>query len=199
MCLEKLTTTEPLIAEEDIVVYKFLNPILRYGIDYIPTLLPLGYRTPYRHVVIELNKNNTLIPYAGLKLAYLVRPGFTEKGLEALQIQGNNSWNVKPEVGVEFKTSTNEFKNGWKLKGTLDLSYGYELVDNNSERARLTAIEDDHHNLATSRDENGTLKTKAIIGAEIEDKYGIFLTGEYLTGNSNKNDYKAGLTLKAVF
>lgn len=148
---------------------------------------------------IELNKNNTLIPYAGLKLAYLVRPGFTEKGLEALQIQGNNSWNVKPEVGVEFKTSTNEFKNGWKLKGTLDLSYGYELVDNNSERARLTAIEDDHHNLATSRDENGTLKTKAIIGAEIEDKYGIFLTGEYLTGNSNKNDYKAGLTLKAVF
>jgi energy-converting hydrogenase Eha subunit B len=38
------------------------------------------------------------------------------------------------------------------------------------------------------------------IGVEVEDRYGIFLTGEYSTGNDvSENDYRAGVTLKAVF
>ena len=39
----------------------------------------------------------------------------------------------------------------------------------------------------------------AAIGAEVEDRYGIFLTGEYGIGNSDQDDYRAGVTLKAVF
>jgi len=73
------------------------------------------------------------------------------------------------------------------------------LVDSNTEKAKLRVAEDNYHNLATPRNTDGALKTKATVGVEIEDKYGIFVTGEYLTGNSAKNDYKVGITLKSVF
>lgn len=148
----------------------------------------------------EIDKNNSIIPYAGMKIGYLNRPGFDEKGLENLQIKGSDLWQIKPEIGVSYKTSSNELNAaGLKLKGTFDIAYGYELIDNNTEKTKLRVAEDNYHNLATPKDENGTLKTRAIIGAEIEDRYGVFLTGEYLTGNSSKNDYKLGITLKAVF
>ncbi|MDR2880129.1 MAG: hypothetical protein LBV03_09465, partial [Fusobacteriales bacterium] len=67
------------------------------------------------------------------------------------------------------------------------------------EKARLTAIEDGYHKLSKPEDEKGIFRTKAAIGLEVIDRYGIFLTGEYLTGNDKENDYRAGATLKAVF
>ena len=42
-------------------------------------------------------------------------------------------------------------------------------------------------------------RAKALIGVEVEDRYGLFLTGEYMTGNDDQDDYRAGVTLKAVF
>ena len=107
---------------------------------------------------------------------------------------------MKPRVGIEFKASTNESKNGWKLKGALDIAYEYELADlNTQEKARLVSIEDGYHNLSKPEEEKGMFLTRALIGAEVEDRYGIFVTGEYSTGNGNQNDYRAGVTLKAVF
>ena len=103
-------------------------------------------------------------------------------------------------MGIELKASTNESKNGWKLKGTLDFSYEYELADlNEREKARLVAIEDGYHDLSKPEDENGRFKTKASVGVEVEDRYGIFLTGDYSIGEHNQDDYRAGITLKAVF
>ena len=91
-------------------------------------------------------------------------------------------------------------RTAWQLKGTLDFAYEYELSDlYEREKARLTAIEDGYHKLAKPQDEKGTFRTKAAIGVEIEDRYGIFLTGEYSTGNDKENDYRAGVILKAVF
>ena len=148
----------------------------------------------------EINRSNSIIPYAGLKLGYLNRPTFTERGTESLTVKGTDLWEVQPNVGIEFKTSTKELNSaGLKLKASADVSYGYELVDSNTEKTKLRVAEDKYHNLATPKNTDGTLKTKAVIGAEIEDRYGVFLTGEYLTGNSSKNDYKLGITLKAVF
>ena len=148
----------------------------------------------------EINRSNSIIPYAGLKLGYLNRPTFTERGTESLTVKGTDLWEVQPNVGIEFKTSTKELNSaGLKLKASADVSYGYELVDSNTEKAKLRVAEDHYHDLATPKNSDGTLKTKAVIGAEIEDRYGVFLTGEYLTGNSAKNDYKVGITLKAVF
>jgi hypothetical protein len=34
---------------------------------------------------------------------------------------------------------------------------------------------------------------------EVEERYGIFLTGEYVAGEKNQEEYRAGITLKAVF
>ena len=148
----------------------------------------------------EINRSNSIIPYAGLKLGYLNRPTFTERGTESLTVKGTDLWEVQPNVGIEFKTSTKELNSaGLKLKASADVSYGYELVDSSTEKAKLRVAEDHYHDLATPKNSDGILKTKAVIGAEIEDRYGVFLTGEYLTGNSAKNDYKVGITLKAVF
>ncbi len=150
---------------------------------------------------ISLGKRMTLTPYGGIKAMYMTRPTFTEKGLESLQVEGNDAWSVKPKVGAELKgTLPLGDADKWKLKGSLNVLYEYELADLNvREEARLTAIEDDYHRLAKPEDENGQLKTQVLAGVEIEDRFGIFVTGEYKIAGDGKNDYRAGVNLKAAF
>ena len=91
-------------------------------------------------------------------------------------------------------------KTAWKLTGKLDFAYEYELADlNEREKARLIAVEDSYHKLSKPEEEKGMFRAKALIGVEVEDRYGLFLTGEYMTGNDDQDDYRAGVTLKAVF
>lgn len=150
---------------------------------------------------LELGKRASVMPYGGVKVMYGVRPTFSEKGLEALEVDGNDAWSVKPKVGVELKGEYPlNSKESWKLKGALDLSYEYELADfNEKEYVKLAAVEDNYHRVAKPEDEKGAFKTKATLGVEIEDRYGVFLTGEYKTGDGGKDDYRAGINLKAVF
>ncbi|MCP1225881.1 autotransporter domain-containing protein [Sebaldella sp. S0638] len=149
----------------------------------------------------ELGKKASIMPYGAFKAMYVTRPSFEEKGLEALEVEGNDAWSAKPRAGVELKGAVPLGVNtAWQLKGTLDLAYEYELADlNEREKARLIAIEDGYHKLSKPEDEKGTFRTKAAIGVEVADRYGIFLTGEYSTGNDKEDDYRAGVTLKAVF
>ena len=132
---------------------------------------------------------------------YVTRPTFEENGLERLEVEGNDAWSVKPRAGVELKAEMPLGpKTAWKAKATLDLAYEYELADlNEREKARLVAIEDGYHNLAKPEDQKGQFRSKASIGAEVEDRYGVFLTGEYVTGEGNHEEYRAGVVLKAVF
>ena len=82
----------------------------------------------------------------------------------------------------------------------MDIGYEYELADlNEREKARLIEIEDGYHNLGKPDDENGMFKINGNLGVEVIDRYGIFLTGEYGTGSSSQDDYRAGVLLKAVF
>ncbi|MBP9477166.1 MAG: autotransporter domain-containing protein [Sebaldella sp.] len=149
---------------------------------------------------LSLGKNASITPYGGIRAMYVTRPSFNESGLESLEVKGNDAWSVKPKVGIELKASTNESKNGWKLKGALDVAYEYELADlNERESARLTAVESDYHKLSKPEDDKGVIRTRASIGVEVEDRYGIFLTGDYSIGQHNQDDYRAGITLKAVF
>ena len=150
---------------------------------------------------MELGKNSTLMPYGAFRVMYVTRPSFEENGLERIQVEGNDAWSVKPRAGIELKASLPlGSKTEWRLKGTLDFGYEYELANlNEREKARLVAIEDGYHDLAKPEDENGRFSTKLIFGAEVQDRYGVFLTGEYGIGNSDQEDYRAGLTLKAVF
>ena len=149
----------------------------------------------------KISKDASIMPYGAFKAMYVTRPTFSESGLERLEVEGNDAWSAKPRAGVELKGALPLGKNtGVKLKGTLDVAYEYELADlNERERAKLIAVENDYHNLSKPQDEKGTIRTKAAIGVEVEDKYGIFITGEYFTGDNKENDYRAGVTLKAVF
>jgi hypothetical protein len=149
----------------------------------------------------EIGKKASIMPYGAFKAMYVTRPTFNEKGLEALEVEGNDAWSAKPRAGVELKGIMPLGANtAWKLKGTLDVAYEYELADlNEREKARLISIEDGYHKLSKPEDEKGIFRTRAAIGLEVEDRYGIFLTGEYSTGNDKEDDYRTGLVLKAIF
>ena len=131
----------------------------------------------------------------------MTRPSFSESGLERLEVEGNDAWSVKPRAGVELKAAVPlGAQSAWQVKGTLDFAYEYELADlNEREKARLIVVEDSYHKLSKPQDEKGTFRTRASIGVEVEDRYGIFLTGEYTAGNDDRDDYRAGVTLKAIF
>ena len=148
-----------------------------------------------------IGKNASVTPYGGLRAMYVVRPTFEEEGLERLKVEGNDAWSVKPRAGIELKASVPLGKNtAWKVKGTLDLAYEYELANlNERERAQLVAAEDGYHDLAKPEEEKGQFKTRAEIGVEVKDRYGVFLTGEYVAGQESQEEYRAGVTLKAVF
>ena len=150
---------------------------------------------------LALGKNTSLTPYGGIKATYITRPTFSESGLESLQVEGNDAWSVKPRAGIELKGSLPlGSAGGWQVKGALDLAYEYELADlNERESARLTKIESNYHDLSKPEDEKGMFRTRAVLGIEAEDRYGIFMTGEYGIGNSEKDEYRVGVTLKAVF
>ncbi len=149
----------------------------------------------------ELGKKASIMPYGAFRAMYVTRPTFNESGLEALEVEGNDAWSAKPRAGIELKGALPlGTTSGWQLKGALDVAYEYELADlNEREKARLIAIEDGYHNLSKPQDEEGTFRTRASVGVEVEERYGIFLTGEYSTGNNKENDYRTGVTFKAVF
>jgi hypothetical protein len=148
----------------------------------------------------KIGKSSSVKPYGGLRAMYAVRPSFTESGLEALEVEGNDAWSVKPRAGVELKGEMPLGPRGWKAKATLDLAYEYELANlNERENARLVAIEDGYHKLSKPEEEKGAFKSKAALGVEVEDKYGAFITGEYVAGEHSQEDYRIGVTLKAVF
>ena len=149
---------------------------------------------------LSVGKNTSIVPYGALRAMYVTRSDFSENGEESLKVEGNDAWSVKPRAGVELKTTVPLSNSGWQLKGSLDVAYEYELADlNEREYAKLTAVENNYHKLSKPEDEKGTLRTRASVGIEVKDRYGIFLTGEYGVGNDSQDDYRAGLTLKAVF
>ena len=150
---------------------------------------------------ITINKNSNFTPYIGLEIMYVMTPAFEEDGLERVKVDGNDAWSVKPKAGIKLDGSIPlGAKTEWKLKGVLDLAYEYEVADlNEREKARLVAVEDGYHDLAKPQAEDGTIKTRAELGVEIEDRYGVFLTGEYSAGSHNQEDFRAGVSLKAVF
>jgi hypothetical protein len=151
---------------------------------------------------IELGKNFKLIPYTGLELGYMTHGSFEEDGgAERLKVDSNDGYSVKPSVGMRLEAEKGFGSSGsWKVKGNVGVAYEYELGDmNKEEKASLGVLEDGYHKLAQSADDKGKIKTGGMIGVELQDRYGIFLTGEYGTGNDSREDYKVGVSFKASF
>ena len=151
---------------------------------------------------IKINNNTTVMPYGGLKLMYVLSSGQTEKGnFEALEVERNDAFSIKPKIAVNIKSEIPVGKKKiWQVKGILDIGYEYELGNlNKQEKARIISVEENYHNLAKPSKEEGQLGTKALIGMEVDNKYGFFLTGEYFTGGDSREDYKFGIEMKASF
>ena len=149
----------------------------------------------------DLGKNVKVTPYTGVELGYMTRESFEEKGgPEKLKVEGNDGYSVKPSVGVRIEAEKNLGNTEWKIKSNVGAAYEYELGDmNKQEKASLEVIEDGDHKLAKPADDKGKIKTTAMVGVELKDRYGVFVTGEYGIGNGNKEDYKVGLSFKASF
>ncbi|WP_435307854.1 autotransporter domain-containing protein [Sebaldella termitidis] len=150
----------------------------------------------------EIGKNLKIMPYASLELGYMEHDDFEESGgMEALDLEKNSGYSVKPELGLKLESEKELGNNSeWKIKGTVNIGYEYELGDmNNEEKAKLDVIEEGYHKLNKVSDDKGKFKTAGVVGVEIKDRYGIFLTGEYKISDKGEEDYRAGLSLKAVF
>ena len=150
----------------------------------------------------EIGKNLKITPYTSLELGYMEHSSFEESGgVEALKLKKNSGYSVKPELGLRLDSEKELGNNSeWKVKGSLNIGYGYELGEmNKEEKATLDVIEDGYHKLNQTSDDKGRFKTSGVVGVEIKDKYGIFLTGEYKVSDKGEDDYRAGLSLKAVF
>ena len=149
----------------------------------------------------EIGRNIKMTPYAGIELGYMTHGSFSESGgAESLKVESNDGYSIKPGIGMRIEGEKSFGKNSdWKIKGNIGLGYEYELGNmNKEESASLATIENGYHNLASPAEENWKIKTGAGIGVELKDKYGIFVTGEYGTGNDNE-DYRIGLNFKASF
>ena len=151
---------------------------------------------------LEINKNAKITPYVGLELGYMMHPSFEEKGgAESLKVDSNDAYSVKPNIGVRLD-GEKEFgvTSSWKLKGNIGVGYEYELGNmNNQEKASLTSIEDGYHELAKAAEDKGRIKTSGYAGVELKETYGIYITGEYGIGQDKQEDYKIGVSLKAMF
>ncbi|MBP9477726.1 MAG: autotransporter domain-containing protein [Sebaldella sp.] len=151
---------------------------------------------------LEINRNVKVTPYVGLELGYMMHPSFEEKGgVESLKVDSNDAYSVKPNIGVRLE-GEKEFgaTSSWKVKGNIGVGYEYELGNmNNQEKASLTSIEDGYHELAKAAEDKGRIKTSGYAGVELKETYGIYVTGEYGIGQDNQEDYKVGVSLKAMF
>jgi hypothetical protein len=146
-------------------------------------------------------KNFKIEPYMGLELGYTLHTDFEESGgAERLKIDNNDIYSIKPNTGVRFE-GTKEFgsNNNWQLKMNLGVGYEYELGNTNKqEKAGFSALDTDYYSLAKPADEKGKFKTNGLVGVELKERYGIYVTGEYGIGKDDE-DYKVGISFKAAF
>ena len=151
---------------------------------------------------LEISKNVKVTPYVGLELGYMMHPSFEEKGgIESLKVESNDAYSVKPNIGIRLD-GEKDFgaTSSWKVKGNIGVGYEYELGNmNNQEKVSLVTIEDGYHDLAKAAEDKGRIKTSGYAGVELKETYGIYVTGEYGIGEDNQEDYKVGITLKAMF
>ena len=149
----------------------------------------------------EAGNNVKITPFAGLEVGYMTHEGFEESGgPESLKIDSNNGYSIKPSIGVKLEGEKAINNLDWKLKGNIGAAYEYELGNmNRQEKATLDTIEEGYHKLAQPSEDKGSINTAATIGMEFQDRFGIFLTGEYKISDDSENDYRVGMTFKTVF
>ena len=147
---------------------------------------------------IRTSERTSIRPYGSLKLEYGRFGSIKEKSGEIrLEVEGNDYYSVKPEVGIEFK-----YKQPMAVKTTfvttLGLGYENELgrVGNVKNKARVAYTDADWFNIRGEKDDRkGNFKADLNIGIE-NQRFGVTFNAGYDTKGHN---VRGGLGFRVIY
>ena len=147
---------------------------------------------------IRTSERTSIRPYGSLKLEYGRFGSIKEKSGEIrLEVEGNDYYSVKPEVGIEFK-----YKQPMAVKTTfvttLGLGYENELgrVGNVKNKARVAYTNADWFNIRGEKDDRkGNFKADLNIGVE-NQRFGVTFNAGYDTKGHN---VRGGLGFRVIY
>ena len=147
---------------------------------------------------IRTSERTSIRPYGSLKLEYGRFGSIKEKSGEIrLEVEGNDYYSVKPEVGIEFK-----YKQPMAVKTTfvttLGLGYENELgrVGNVKNKARVAYTNADWFNIRGEKDDRkGNFKADLNIGVE-NQRFGVTFNAGYDTKGKN---VRGGLGFRVIY
>ena len=147
---------------------------------------------------IRTSERTSIRPYGSLKLEYGRFGSIKEKSGEMrLEVEGNDYYSVKPEVGIEFK-----YKQPMAVRTTfvttLGLGYENELgrVGNVKNKARVAYTNADWFNIRGEKDDRkGNFKADLNIGVE-NQRFGVTFNAGYDTKGHN---VRGGLGFRVIY
>ena len=147
---------------------------------------------------IRTSERTSIRPYGSLKLEYGRFGSIKEKSGEIrLEVEGNDYYSVKPEVGIEFK-----YKQPMAVRTTfvttLGLGYENELgrVGNVKNKARVAYTDADWFNIRGEKDDRkGNFKADLNIGIE-NQRFGVTFNAGYDTKGHN---VRGGLGFRVIY
>ena len=147
---------------------------------------------------IRTSERTSIRPYGSLKLEYGRFGSIKEKSGEMrLEVEGNDYYSVKPEVGIEFR-----YKQPMAVKTTfvtsLGLGYENELgkVGDVKNKARVAYTNADWFNIRGEKDDRkGNFKADLNIGVE-NQRFGVTFNAGYDTKGKN---VRGGIGFRAIY
>ena len=147
---------------------------------------------------IRTSERTSIRPYGSLKVEYGRFSNIKEKSGEVrLDVQGNDYYSVKPEIGVEFK-----YRQPFAVKSifTASLGLGYESelgkVGSVNNKARVSYTSADWFNIRGDKDSRkGKFKADLNFGIE-NSRVGMTLNTGY---DSDNNNLRGGLGFRLIY
>ena len=175
--------------------YLVVDEIFNAKSDYTTYGVALKNELGYN---IRTSERTSIRPYGSLKLEYGRFGSIKEKSGEIrLEVEGNDYYSVKPEVGIEFK-----YKQPMAVKTTfvttLGLGYENELgrVGNVKNKARVAYTNADWFNIRGEKDDRrGNFKADLNIGVE-NQRFGVTFNAGYDTKGHN---VRGGLGFRVIY
>ena len=175
--------------------YLVVDEIFNAKSDYTTYGVALKNELGYN---IRTSERTSIRPYGSLKLEYGRFGSIKEKSGEMrLEVEGNDYYSVKPEVGIEFK-----YKQPMAVKTTfvttLGLGYENELgrVGNVKNKARVAYTDADWFNIRGEKDDRkGNFKADLNIGVE-NQRFGVTFNAGYDTKGHN---VRGGIGFRVIY
>ena len=175
--------------------YLVVDEIFNAKSDYTTYGVALKNELGYN---IRTSERTSIRPYGSLKLEYGRFGSIKEKSGEIrLEVEGNDYYSVKPEVGIEFK-----YKQPMAVRTTfvttLGLGYENELgrVGNVKNKARVAYTNADWFNIRGEKDDRrGNFKADLNLGIE-NQRVGVTFNAGYDTKGHN---VRGGIGFRAIY